>query len=211
MTIYDLKPAFQNLLRPLCKRLAAAGVTANQVTVLAAVMSILVGVNFAVFSGSRAAALLVPFVLFVRMALNAIDGMLAREHDMQSHLGGILNELGDVVSDAALYLPFALVAGVSPELVVAAVLLALLTEMTGVVTLQIGGTRRYDGPMGKSDRAFVFGLLALLLGLGVEGGRWTNVALAAVSALSVWTIFRRAARGLRDAESGGEASGTSDS
>lgn len=210
MTIYDLKPAFQNLLRPLCKRLAAVGVTANQVTVLAAVMSILVGVNFAVFPGSRAAALLVPFALFVRMALNAIDGMLAREHDMQSNLGGILNELGDVVSDAALYLPFALVAGVSPELVVAAVLLALLTEMTGVVTFQIGGTRRYDGPMGKSDRAFVFGLLALLLGLGVEGGRWTNVTLAAVSVLSVWTIFRRAARGLQDAESGGEASGTSD-
>jgi CDP-diacylglycerol--glycerol-3-phosphate 3-phosphatidyltransferase len=35
------------------------------------------------------------------MALNAIDGMLAREHDMQSPLGAMLNELGDVLSDVA--------------------------------------------------------------------------------------------------------------
>jgi CDP-diacylglycerol--glycerol-3-phosphate 3-phosphatidyltransferase len=27
----------------------------------------------------------------------------------------------------------------------------------------IGGERRYDGPMGKSDRALVFGLLCLLV------------------------------------------------
>ena len=50
---------------------------------------------------------LLPAVLFVRMALNAIDGMLAREHGQKSALGAFLNELCDVVSDAALYLPFA--------------------------------------------------------------------------------------------------------
>jgi len=200
MTVYDLKPAFQNLLRPLCKSLAKAGVTANQVTIAAAVMSIFVGLIFALFPGSSWAALLVPLALFVRMALNAIDGMLAREHAMKSKLGGILNELGDVISDAALYLPFALVPGISPALIVTAVVLALLTEMTGVVTVQIGGTRRYDGPMGKSDRAAAFGLLALLLGLGVDAGLWTEIALVVVCALMVWTIFKRAAGGLGEAE-----------
>ena len=44
------------------------------------------------------------------MALNAIDGMLAREFNQKSRLGGYLNEITDVVSDAALYLPFAFVA-----------------------------------------------------------------------------------------------------
>ncbi len=48
------------------------------------------------------------------MAFNAIDGMLAREHNQQSKLGAFLNELTDVVSDAALYLPFALVRAVQP-------------------------------------------------------------------------------------------------
>ncbi len=38
------------------------------------------------------------------MALNAIDGMLAREFNQQSTLGAILNEVGDIISDAALYL-----------------------------------------------------------------------------------------------------------
>ena len=101
MTIYDLKPVFQNLLRPICNSLAKAGVTANQVTVAATLMSVFVGLLFALFPTSRWAALLIPVSLFVRMAVNAIDGMLAREHNMQSDLGGVLNELGDVVSDAA--------------------------------------------------------------------------------------------------------------
>jgi CDP-diacylglycerol--glycerol-3-phosphate 3-phosphatidyltransferase len=34
-SIYDLKPAFQNVLRPLCRHLAQWGVTANQVTIAA--------------------------------------------------------------------------------------------------------------------------------------------------------------------------------
>ena len=108
MTIYDLKPAFQNLLRPFCKALAKTGMTANQITVAAMLLSVFVGLLFALFPTSRWAALLIPVWLFLRMALNAIDGMLAREHHMQSDLGGILNELGDVISDTALYLPFAL-------------------------------------------------------------------------------------------------------
>ena len=198
MTIYDLKPAFQNLLRPICKFLAGSGVTANQVTVAALLLSILVGGLFAASPTSAWAAYLVPIWLFVRMGLNAIDGMLAREHDMKSSLGGVLNEIGDVVSDTALYLPFALVPGVSPPLIVAIVLLASLTEFAGVVAVQIGASRRYDGPMGKSDRAFVFGFLALLLGFGIEAGLWMNLALVLVAVLTAWTIVNRCRRALQE-------------
>ncbi len=199
MTIYDLKPAFQNLLRPLCNSLAKAGVTANQVTIAATLISVLVGLLFALFPTSRWAALLIPVALFVRMALNAIDGMLAREHDMQSELGGVLNELGDVVSDAALYLPFAFVPGISAGLVVTAVVLSVLTEMAGVVAVQIGASRRYDGPMGKSDRAFAFGLLALLLGIGLSPRWWwADAGLVVVATLAALTVFNRSARALRE-------------
>jgi CDP-diacylglycerol--glycerol-3-phosphate 3-phosphatidyltransferase len=141
---------------------------------------------------------LVPVALFVRMALNAIDGMLAREHGMQSALGGILNELGDVISDVALYAPFATLAGVSPHAVGAVVLLAVLSEMTGVVAVQVGASRRYDGPMGKSDRAFVFGLLAVILDFGVGPGAWVNWALALVAVTLLATIFNRARRALAE-------------
>ena len=129
MTIYDLKPAFQNLLRPVCKTLANAGVTANQVTTLALLLSIAVGAAFALYPTAAWAAFLIPVWLFLRMALNAIDGMLAREHDMQSDLGGVLNELGDVISDTALYLPFALVPGIPPLLIVVTVTMDTVSQI----------------------------------------------------------------------------------
>lgn len=198
MTIYDLKPAFQNLLRPICRALARAGVTANQITVAALLGSIVIGLLFGLSPTSAWAAFLIPIWLFLRMALNAIDGLLAREHNMQSELGGILNELGDVISDIALYLPFALVPGISPLFVVTVVLLSVLTEMAGVVAVQIGASRRYDGPMGKSDRAFAFGLLALLLGIGLEPGWWANAGLVLVGILSAWTVVNRALKALNE-------------
>ena len=198
MTIYDLKPAFQNLLRPVCRVLATAGVTANQVTVAAMLVSLLVGGLFAAYPTSAWAAYLVPIWLFVRMALNAIDGMLAREHNMKSALGGVLNEIGDVVSDTALYLPFAIVPGLSPALVIAVVLLSIVTEMAGLVAVQIGASRRYDGPMGKSDRAFVFGLLALLLGLGIDATWWMNAGLGVVALLTAWTVINRCRKALAE-------------
>ena len=74
----------------------------------------------AVWPTQRWPLILLPIILFLRMGLNAIDGMLAREHGMKSNLGAVLNEVGDVISDSALYLPLALVPGVSPYLLVAA-------------------------------------------------------------------------------------------
>jgi CDP-diacylglycerol--glycerol-3-phosphate 3-phosphatidyltransferase len=133
------------------------------------------------------------------MALNAIDGMLAREHGQKSRLGALLNELGDVVSDAALYLPLALVTGFHAPVVVGIVLLAAVSEMAGVLGPTIGASRRYDGPMGKSDRAFAFGLVALLLGLGVPAGRWLLAAEVVILAGLVLTIANRARRALAEA------------
>ncbi len=198
-TIYDLKPRFQALLRPVVGRLANRGITANQVTLAALALSLATGLLTTLGANHRHwPLLLVPAVLFIRMALNAIDGMLAREHAMQSPEGAILNELGDVISDAALYLPFALIPGVCGSLVVIAVVLALISEMTGVVAIQIGAQRRYDGPMGKSDRAFTFGLIGLLLGLGFKIHLLVNIVLTGVLVLLGITIRNRARQALEE-------------
>jgi len=193
-SIYQIKPRFQALLRPLVRGLAGAGVTANQVTLAAVAMSILAGIVLADQSATPRIWLLLPVVLFVRMALNAIDGMLAREHGQKSPLGAFLNELSDVVSDAALYLPFALIA--DGLIVVLAVLLSALTEMAGVVALQVGAERRYDGPMGKSDRAFAFGLIAFLIGIGLPVAPYISYAIGAVALLAAWTVVNRVRAGL---------------
>ena len=191
-SIYDLKPKFQALLRPITSGLANLGVTANQVTVFAALLSIGAGTCIALRPEDPWPLLVVPGMLFVRMALNAIDGMLAREHSMESKLGAVLNELGDVVSDAFLYLPLAVVSGFSHEIIVLIVIVSIISEMVGVVSLQIGASRRYDGPMGKSDRAFVFGSICLVVGLGVNPSPWLDWVLSIITLLIVLTIFNRA-------------------
>lgn len=201
-SVYDLKPKFQTLLRPVCARLVRLGATPNGVTLFALLLSVVGGTCIGVWGSERLVLLVLPVVLFVRMALNAIDGMIAREHDMKSHLGAVLNELGDVVSDAALYLPLALVPGFDPFAMVSLVVLAGLTETAGILSARLGGSRRYDGPMGKSDRAFVFGALGLALGVGASAGVWLTVLLWAVVALCALTVVRRSARGLRELKAG---------
>ena len=100
ITIYQLKPRFQALLRPLVRKLADAGVTANMVTFLAMAISIALGVLLLLFGAAQHAWFLaLPIWMFLRMALNAIDGMLAREFGQKSALGAYLNELSDVRSE----------------------------------------------------------------------------------------------------------------
>lgn len=198
MTIYNLKPGFQRLLRPVCQWLADRGVTANQITVLALVLSVVTGLLFWWTQGAVWVLWLVPLVLFLRMALNAVDGMLAREHGMKTALGALLNELGDVLSDIALYLPFAVFADIPGTLLVIVVVLAVVCEMTGVLAVTIGASRRYDGPMGKSDRAFVFGFLAIVLALGVPGDKWLFYLFIGLVFLLIITIGNRMRRALQE-------------
>ena len=201
-SIYDLKPRFQNLLRPLNNSLVKLGITANMVTITAMMLSIALGIAIALYPDNLLLLLLMPLWLFLRMALNAIDGMLAREHHMQSQIGAVLNEMGDVISDSALYLPLALVSGVYALPLVILVIVSVMVEMVGVVAIQIGASRRYDGPFGKSDRAFGFGLLCLLLGIGIDAGTWSNLLIFTMLALSIVTLVNRARCALTEAAQG---------
>jgi len=201
MTLYDLKPRFQALLRPLVRRLADGGVTANQVTLAAAIGSVALGILLCCKSHNHALFLLLPVWLAVRMALNAIDGMLAREFGQKSRLGGYLNELCDVVSDAALLLPFALIAPFSQPTVFAVIGLAIVAEYAGVMGPLVGASRRYDGPLGKSDRAALVGALALWIGFGLPLAPWMAWAMPVAALLLVLTTINRVRRGLQEGNS----------
>jgi CDP-diacylglycerol--glycerol-3-phosphate 3-phosphatidyltransferase len=165
ISIYQLKPRFQARLRPIVRRLAAAGVTANQVTLAAMLISLALGLGLFLNTANSSAFLLLPLWMFLRMAFNAVDGMLAREFGQQSPLGAYFNELSDVISDAALYLPFVAIAPFGWGSVGAVIFLSAVSEMAGALGPMVGAPRQYDGPMGKSDRAFLFGALGLWLGL----------------------------------------------
>ena len=197
--IGNTKPFFEDIFRPWARGFAKAGVTANQVTTASIVLSMAAGGIVLTWPEEDWALLTVPGVLMLRFALDHIDGLLAREHGMSSPLGCLLNEHLNAVGDVALYLPLAVVPGVSPYLAVPAVVLAVVIELTGAVAVQIGAERRADGPMAKKPRAVVFGGLALALALGVEPGPWLDGVLAGTVALMVVTVFNRAHKALHEA------------
>jgi CDP-diacylglycerol---glycerol-3-phosphate 3-phosphatidyltransferase len=155
-----LKPRFLRNLRPLAGFLARAGVAANQVTIFALCGSL--GVGLTLLMGVRLPVLfgLLPVWLAIRMVLSTIDGILAQEHGQKSRLGGFLNEAGDIVSDTALYAPFAFVKPFGPDWTTTIVVLLVASEFAGLAGPLVGGTRRCDGPFGKSDRAIAFGLVS---------------------------------------------------
>jgi len=198
LSIYALKPRFQALLRPLVGVLARAGVTANQVTIFATIVSVVAGAYVAWRLPDARAFALIPLWMAARMALNAIDGMLAREFGQQSRLGAYLNELGDVISDIALFAPFALLPPFSPLWTGAVIVLAVVSEYAGVLGLLVGASRRYDGPMGKSDRAVVFGALGLAASVASPLPDWTSVAMPAVAGALVVTVVNRVRGGLKE-------------
>jgi phosphatidylglycerophosphate synthase len=145
--------------------------------------------------------LLLPAWLFIRMALNAIDGMMARELGMSTQLGAVLNELGDAISDLGLYLPLAFVYEPARWAVVAFSIGAVLTEFSGVLGRALGASRHYEGPMGKSDRAFVVGALGLATFLYPAIGRAWPWILAVATLLTLVTCFNRVSRALEELRS----------
>lgn len=200
-SIYQLKPAFQNLLRPLVKSLYTIGISANQITMLAMFISLAVASFIYIYFSNHGIGLLLlifPLWMLIRMAFNAIDGMLAREFNQQSKLGAFYNELCDVISDTALYFSLICFAFIQAELLILASFLSILSEYTGVMAPLIGAERRYDGPMGKSDRALAFSLICIVIaaysifdfGLNLLSQICNGILIIIILLLAV-TIFNR--------------------
>ncbi|MGE6795721.1 alpha/beta fold hydrolase [Psychrobacter okhotskensis] len=182
MSLYQLKSQFQDQLRPISDALVEQKVTANQVTVSAILLSL--GTAYVIAKPAQNQPrlwLLLPSSLFVRMALNAIDGMMAREHGQASKLGAVLNEVGDIVADTAL------IASLAPHVandnaqastvnlpnrisihqphIVGLIVLSIGTELLAILSNKSLGVRANQGPLGKSDRAFVLGVLGTVMAI----------------------------------------------
>ncbi len=195
-TTYDLKPAFQRMLTPLMQRLRNAGVTPNALTWLAIVLSGGLGYAFVLGLTNRYWFFAVAGGLLVRMALNALDGMMARTFNLTSKGGAVLNELGDVASDALVMWPLALVPGVHVGWVGALLWLTAVNEFAGVTGACVSGERRYEGPMGKSDRTLVWGVFCLLMGAEVAVEPYAMYGVYAVLIGLLWSTARRVRRTL---------------
>lgn len=190
ISVYNIKPKFQQLLSPILAYLYRWGVTANAITLTAITLSLGAGLAFWYWPAAGM-FLVIPGVLLLRMALNALDGMMARRYSMQSKLGEVLNELGDVVSDVCLFFPFVRLDFIHPYGLFSFILLSVINEFAGLLGKVVGGERRYEGPMGKSDRALLWGLICLLLYFWPGFKVWVNPVLIVAILLLLLSTFTR--------------------
>ena len=196
ISVYKIKPQFQRMLSPVLEFLHARGVTANQITLAGCALSLLIAGGFWAAQYSVLFFLVLPVGLFVRMALNALDGMMARRFNQCSPLGEVLNELGDVLSDAVIFLPLLLFFPQAMWAIVVFMLLSVVNEMAGLLGRALGGERRFEGPMGKSDRALLLGVMGLLMACGVNLAPYALWIFATADVLLVLSTYLRARRAL---------------
>lgn len=195
ISIYNIKPKFQKLLRPILDKLYELNVTANQITITSIVLSLIIGVAFWNADKSNWFFLALPIGLLVRMALNALDGMMAREYNQQSKKGEILNEVGDIISDVFIFFPLLKFEKEHIYLIVTFICLSIINEFSGLIGKVVGGERRYDGPMGKSDRAVVlafYGLIAFFLSIGLPYVQWFIMLVIFLLIISTLTRLTKA-------------------
>ena len=200
ISVYQLKSKFSDILRPICNFLATHGITANMVTISAFLLSVAVGAIIYLYAPNYSYIYWVlPVSLFIRMALNNIDGVIAREHNQKTNIGAIYNELGDILSDIAIYVPFLYVCRVNVWLIFLFTVLTIISETVGIMGVQINASRHYDGPMGKSDRAFWFSIWAIVAAYVAISEKTGVIIISAISLLLLFTCFNRLAGALKEA------------
>ena len=188
--IYVLKPAFQRSLSGIEHALVARRVHPDRLTEAALVLSVLGGISLYFAPTLTWLLAVVPVVAVVRTALNALDGMVARDTGLARPWGEVFNELCDRFADVALLGGLTLAAPSNLLLGSAAITMMLLSSYLAILNKAAGGRRLYMGPMGKADRM-------VLLAIGAPCGiflplPWVfNGILALVLAGCLLTFVRR--------------------
>jgi CDP-diacylglycerol--glycerol-3-phosphate 3-phosphatidyltransferase len=135
--------------------------------------------------------LALPVGLIIRMALNALDGMMARIYNQQSKKGEVLNEIGDVVSDFFVFFPLLKFEVEILYLIICCIFLSIINEFAGILGKVISAERRYEGPMGKSDRAFLLGIYGILGFFSIKLSGYSVLIFSSILILlMVSTYFR---------------------
>lgn len=199
ISVYKLKPWFQQLLTPVLLFLHRNNVSANQITVSSVLLSVIIGVLFWNAGVSKWLFLSLPIGLLIRMALNALDGMMARKFSQTSRLGEILNEVGDIVSDVIIFFPLLKFQPESLYLIIVFIIVSIINEFAGLIGKAVGKERRYDGPMGKSDRALVLGIYGLAVFFGADISGISKYIFGAIILLLAISTYIRLKKSLNEA------------
>ena len=190
--LYLQKGRFQKVVR----FMGGSWMNATQATVYGVIFIFLTAASFYLgltYENWRWTLLLVPMFLFLRLAMNTLDGMLSREYGSATASGELWNEALDVFGDTICYGSLLLVTAVPYKPLVLFIVLLWAAEFFGVLGKSMpGGIRRHETiGGGKPDRAVWMGLAAVLLFFFPEFINYFSYYLLFVSLLVGLTIIIR--------------------
>lgn len=195
--VYGLKPLFVRRLRRIEDLLVAKRISPDAITIAAVGVSVAVAVVIAL-GGILDRPLLwicVPPLVLARLALNALDGAVARKTNRTGPFGAVLNETCDRVSDGVILGALGFV--ISAAVAMAACASAFLVSHAGLLAQMSTGARATTGPMGKADRLAVLSVAALVAAGSSSTAPWEFAAWIVIvgglvtAAVRVVSIGRR--------------------
>ena len=197
MTLDRFRSLADRLLEPFLRGALAIGLTPDAVSILAFLLAL--GAAGAVYLGGIW-YLLGAVLVFLNGSLDLLDGALARELDVDSRAGDLLDHVLDRYADVAILAGLA--AGVEQyALGFAAVTGVLLTSYLGTQIEAIGMEREYGGLVGRADRLALIAVVAVVASfdpatpvLSVVG--WLLAVLAVVGHLTAVQRFAGSWRAL---------------
>ncbi|WP_290819207.1 CDP-alcohol phosphatidyltransferase family protein [Halovivax sp.] len=195
MTLDRLRPYVTGALRPFVAGFDRVGMTPNGVSVLAFVAAVLAAGAF--YLGGTAARwwyAVAAALVFANGWLDVVDGALAREQNVASPAGDLLDHVLDRYADIVII--GGLAAGIGDYVLgFLAVTGVVLTSYLGTQAQAVGLDRVYGGLVGRADRLALIGLVGFLAypvestfaGYGVIG--WLLIFLAVVGHLTALQRF----------------------
>lgn len=190
MGIYSTKSKWQRVLDPVVAICVRKRVHPDWFTYSALVLSFVAAFAFYRAGAERWWLWLAPPCVLIRLALNLLDGQVARGMGLDDPWGEVKNEFGDRIADVAIFLGISFGGYAHASLVALVLALVLCISYLGILGKALGGPRVYGGIFGKGDRMIslaVFTLYPLLSG-NLESFDWY---LVFASVAAVTTIIQR--------------------
>ena len=206
MDLYVLKYSYRKVLSPLLKRLK--WLHPDVVSYMAVVVA--AGTGYCFYKAADSPSLLIWAIvlIFLRMTLNTLDGILAIQRGNLSLRGEIVNALPDRYSDFFVLIGIVLSPLCRDWLGILALCSMVLVSYTGMLGKALNVSWQHQGPLGKVERLILLMVFSLIQFIALHDGgttQWLGVTATPMEwvmgvfvVLGQVTVFRRLQGQLRE-------------
>ena len=167
--LYNLKYPVRRMLNGLLP--ALRDVDPNHISLAMLPVGLVTAVVYYEAAQGRPALYLVGIALiFLRMFLGTLDGLVATHYGKSGPTGEMVNRIAPELCDAMLLVALAIARPEWRLVGIGALAVAWLTTFSGLLGLTAGLTTQSVGPVGQTDRLVALQLFSLLALLAARGG-----------------------------------------